>query len=153
MGITAGKRTAGNVRRMTAILLDTPGYRIMALLHILSAIVAFGPLFLYPGLHKAGETSTIARLHMRLTFPALIALWVLGMGLAGMSEDTYKVADPWISISIVIWAVLVAVSWLMIRPAISSDSPSAASRMAAGTGISHTLLLIGLILMVWKPGA
>jgi uncharacterized membrane protein len=90
---------------------------------------------------------------MRLTFPALIALWVLGMGLAGMSEDNYKVADPWISISIVIWAVLVAVSWLMIRPAISSDSPSAASRMAAGTGISHTLLLIGLILMVWKPGA
>ncbi len=136
---------------MIAILLDTPGYRIMALLHILSAIVAFGPLLLYSGLHKAGETTTIARLHMRLTFPALIALWVLGMGLAGMSEDNYKVADPWISISIVIWAVLVAVSWLMIRPAISSDSPSAASRMAAGTGISHTLLLIGLILMVWKP--
>ncbi|MEY3030521.1 MAG: hypothetical protein RL058_884 [Actinomycetota bacterium] len=138
---------------MIAILLDTPGYRIMALLHILSAIVAFGPLLLYSGLHKAGETTTIARLHMSLTFPALIALWVLGMGLAGMSEDNYKVADPWISISIVIWAVLVAVSWLMIRPAISSDSPSAASRMAAGTGISHTLLLIGLILMVWKPGA
>ena len=82
---------------MIAILLDTPGYRIMALLHILSAIVAFGPLLLYSGLHKAGETTTIARLHMRLTFPALIALWVLGMGLAGMSEDNYKVADPWIT--------------------------------------------------------
>ena len=141
------------VTAMTAILLDTAGYRVMALLHILSAIVAFGPLFLYPGLHKSGETATIARLHMRLTFPALILLWVLGMGLAGMSENLYKVADPWISISIVIWAVLVAVSWLMIRPAITSDSPSAVSRMAAGTGISHTLLLIGLILMVWKPGA
>ena len=141
------------VTGMTAILLDTAGYRVMALLHILSAIVAFGPLFLYPGLHKSGETETIARLHMRLTFPALILLWVLGMGLAGMSEGAYEVADPWISISIVIWAVLVAVSWLMIRPAITSDSPSAVSRMAAGTGISHTLLLIGLILMVWKPGA
>jgi hypothetical protein len=140
------------VTAMTAILLDTAGYRVMALLHILSAIVAFGPLFLYPGLHKSGETATIARLHMRLTFPALILLWVLGMGLTGMSENLYKVADPWISISIVIWAVLVAVSWLMIRPAITSDSPSAVSRMAAGTGISHTLLLIGLILMVWKPG-
>ena len=32
----------------------------MALPHILAAIVAFGPLFLYPGLRKAGETSTIA---------------------------------------------------------------------------------------------
>ena len=82
------------VTAMTAILLDTAGYRVMALLHILSAIVAFGPLFLYPGLHKSGETATIARLHMRLTFPALILLWVLGMGLAGMSEGAYEVADP-----------------------------------------------------------
>ena len=141
------------VTGMIAIQQFSAGYQVLGLLHILSAIVAFGPLFLYPGLHKSGETATIARLHMRLTFPALILLWVLGMGLAGMSENLYKVADPWISISIVIWAVLVAVSWLMIRPAITSDSPSAVSRMAAGTGISHTLLLIGLILMVWKPGA
>ena len=137
---------------MLAILLDTPAYRIMALLHILTAISAFGPMFLYPGLKKAGETTTIARLHMRLTFPSLVLLWVLGMGLAGMSEDTYELTQTWLALSIVIWAVLVVISWLLIRPAITDESPSAVAKMAAGTGVTHLLLVVGLILMVWKPG-
>ena len=67
---------------MIAILLDTTPYRVMALVHILAVVIAFGPLFLYPGLRKAGETQTIAATHMRLTFPALVVLWVVGMGLA-----------------------------------------------------------------------
>jgi hypothetical protein len=137
---------------MLAILLDTPAYRIMALLHILTAISAFGPMFLYPGLKKAGETTTIARLHMRLTFPSLVLLWVLGMGLAGMSEDAYELTQTWLALSIVIWAVLVVISWLLIRPAITDESASAVAKMAAGTGVTHLLLVVGLILMVWKPG-
>jgi len=135
-----------------AILLDTTPYRLMALLHILSAIVAFGPLFLYPGLHKAGETSTIASLHMRMTFPALGVLWVLGMGLAGMSEDAYKMSQTWLVLSLLIWAVLMAVSWFLIRPSIDDASESAASKLMAGTGITHLGLIVGLVLMVWKPG-
>ena len=59
---------------MIAILLQTTPYRIMAMVHILAAVVAFGPLFLYPGLRTAGETRTMAATHMRLTFPALIVL-------------------------------------------------------------------------------
>ena len=110
-----------------AILLDTTPYRIMALLHILAAIVAFGPLFLYPGLRKAGETATIATMHMRMTFPALIVLWVFGMGLAGMSEDAYEMSQLWLSLSIVNWVVLVAVSWFLIRPAITDTSQSAST--------------------------
>lgn len=135
-----------------AILLTSVGYRVMALLHILSAVVAFGPLFLYPGLRKAGETKTIAATHMRMTFPALIALWVLGMGLAGMSKDTYKMSQTWLALSLVLWAVLVAVSWFLIRPSITDESESAKSKLAAGTGITHLGLVIGLILMIWKPG-
>jgi len=141
-----------------AILLDTTPYRIMALVHILAAVVAFGPLFLYPGLRKAGETSTIAAMHMRLTFPALIAMWVLGMGLAGMSkpkganDNVYSVSQAWLSLSILNWVVLVAVSWFLIRPAISDPGESATKKLAAGTGITHLGLVIGLVLMIWKPG-
>ena len=124
----------------------------MSLLHILAAVTAFGPLFLYPGLRKSGETTTIASLHMRLVFPALIVLWVLGMGLAGMSEGAYEVSQLWLSLSIVNWVFLVAVSWFLIRPAISDPSGPAAARMAAGTGITHLLLVAGLVLMIWKPG-
>ena len=137
---------------MLAIGQFSTGYQILGLLHILTAISAFGPMFLYPGLKKAGETTTIARLHMRLTFPSLVLLWVLGMGLAGMSEDAYELTQTWLALSIVIWAVLVVVSWLLIRPAITDESPSAVAKMAAGTGVTHLLLVVGLILMVWKPG-
>lgn len=137
---------------MIAILLQTTPYRIMALVHILAAVVAFGPLFLYPGLRKAGETRTLAATHMRLTFPALIVLWVVGMGLAGMSEDAYELSQLWLTLSILNWVVLVAVSWFLIRPAISDTSESAASKLAAGTGVTHLGLVVGLVLMIWKPG-
>jgi hypothetical protein len=135
-----------------AILLQTTPYRIMAMVHILAAVIAFGPLFLYPGLRKAGETRTMAATHMRLTFPALIVLWVVGMGLAGMSEDAYKMSQLWLTLSILNWVVLVAVSWFLIRPAITDTSDSASARLAAGTGITHLGLVVGLVLMIWKPG-
>jgi hypothetical protein len=124
----------------------------MALLHILAAIVAFGPLFLYPGLRKAGETTTMAAAHMRLTFPALVALWILGMGLAGMSKDTYTMSQLWLTLSIIDWVIMIAVSWFLIRPAISDTSESATAKLAAGTGVTHLGLVVGLILMIWKPG-
>ncbi len=135
-----------------AILLDTTPYRIMALVHILAAIIAFGPLFLYPGLRKAGETQTMAAMHMRLTLPALVVLWVVGMGLAGMSEDAYKMSQLWLTLSILNWVILVAVSWFLIRPAISDTGEAATSKLAAGTGVTHLGLIIGLVLMIWKPG-
>lgn len=138
---------------MLAIFPFSTGYKILGLLHILSAMVAFGPLFLYPGLRRAGETRTIASLHMRMTFPSLVLLWVLGMGLAGMSEDTFKVSQTWLVVSIVIWVILVAVSWFLIRPAIADPSEAAASKLAAGVGITHVGLVVALVLMIWKPGA
>lgn len=135
---------------MIALLQTSTGYRILGLLHIITAVSAFGPVLLYPGLKKAGETKTIARLHMMLTFPSLVLLWVFGMGMAGVGE--LSMADPWLSISIIVWLALVAVSWLMIRPAISNDSPAAISKMAAGSGITHLGLVVALVLMIWKPG-
>jgi hypothetical protein len=74
------------------------------------------------------------------------------MGLAGMSEDVYKVSQLWLTLSILNWVVLVAVSWFLIRPAITDTGDSATSKLAAGTGITHLGLVIGLVLMIWKPG-
>ena len=127
-------------------------YELMALLHILSAVVAFGPVFAYPALHRSGQTEVTARLHMRLTFPALGVLWVLGMGLAGMSEDPYKMSQTWLALSLVNWAVLMAISWFLISPAIHDTGESARSKLSAGVGITHLGLVVGLALMVWKPG-
>ena len=137
---------------MFALLEISTGYQIMGLVHILSAVVAFGPLFLYPGLQRNGETTTVARMHMRLVFPALVVLWVLGMGLAGMSDGAYEVSDTWLALSAVNWVVLMAVSWFLIRPAIGDTGESARSKLAAGIGITHLLLVVGLYLMIFKPG-
>ena len=137
---------------MLAVLLQSFGYRTMAFLHILSAVIAFGPLFLYPGLRKAGETSTVAQMHMRMTFPALVVLWVLGMGLAGMSEGAYELSQLWLSLSIVVWIVLIVVSWFLIKPSIADRSEAATKKLSAGVGITHLGLVAGLALMIWKPG-
>lgn len=137
---------------MLAVLLDTFPYRLMALAHIAAAIVAFGPLMLYPSLRRNGETQAMAASHMKMTFPALVLLWVLGMGLAGMSEDAYKMSQTWLSLSLIDWAIMVAVSWFLIRPAITDTSDAAKGKLAAGVGITHLGVVIGLALMIWKPG-
>lgn len=131
--------------------ISTP-YRILALLHLVTVVAAFGPLFLYPGLRRNGETTTIAAMHMRMVFPSLVLLWVFGMGLAGMSEDAYELSQLWLALSVLIWVVLVAVSWFLIRPALTDSSESATSKLAAGVGITHLGLVVALILMIWKPG-
>ncbi len=137
---------------MLAILNISTGYRIMGIIHILTAITAFGPLFIYPSLRRAGADATLAKLHMRIVFPSLVLLWVIGMGLAGMSDGAIKVADTWVTISIVVWAILMAVSWFLIRPSLERIDDKAASMMGAGIGITHLGLVVGLYLMVFKPG-
>lgn len=137
---------------MLAIYPISTGYQIMALLHIAAAVVAFGPLLVYPTL-KAAAPDRLAKLHMTITFPALVALWVFGMGLAGMSDDAFKMSQTWLALAIVDWVILMAVSWFLIKPAITDTTESAMSKFSAGVGVTHLGMLVGLILMIWKPGS
>lgn len=121
------------------------------LLHVIAAIGAFGPLFFYPRLQRAGETQAMAALHMRFVFPSLVALWVLGMGMAGIGE--YNLAETWwMTGSILIWLVVLVVSWFLIRPAITDGGESARAKMSAGVGVTHLALVAALYLMVFQPG-
>ena len=70
-----------------AILDISTGYQFFGYLHVLAAIVAFGPLFIYPSMQRAGAGVTVAKLHLRLVLPALTLVWVLGMGMVGMSDE------------------------------------------------------------------
>jgi uncharacterized membrane protein len=137
---------------MLAIYPISTGYQIMALLHIAAAVVAFGPLLVYPTLRDAAP-QRLAKLHMTMTFPALVLLWVIGMGMAGMSDDTFKVSQTWLVLAIVDWVILVVVSWFLIKPAITDTSESARAKFSAGTGVTHLGMVVGLILMIWKPGS
>ncbi|MEJ6721707.1 hypothetical protein [Ilumatobacter sp.] len=124
--------------------------KLLYLIHVLSIVAAFGPLFLYPRMQRAGETSAMATLHLKFVFPALILLWVVGMGMAGVNK--FALAEMWwITITIALWIGSVAVSWFLIRPAISDTSDDAKKKMSMGIGITHLILVASLVLMIFKP--
>jgi len=126
-------------------------YRILYFVHLLAAIAAFGPLFLYPRLQRAGATTEVARLHMRLVFPALVLQWVAGMGMAGVGKIDL-VGTPFVTSTIVLWLIALAVSWFMIRPALAETGDDTRKIMSAGIGITHLTLVVSLYLMIFKPG-
>lgn len=128
-------------------------YNIFQILHVIAAIAAFGPLFVYPRLQRAGQSATVAKLHNSFVIPALVLVWVFGMGLQGLSDQVILVADLWVSLSIVVWIALVAISWFMIKPSLSDESERAGKLLSAGIGMTHVLLVVSLYLMVFQPGA
>jgi hypothetical protein len=135
-----------------AILDISTGYQIFGLLHVLAAIIAFGPLFIYPSMQRAGAGATVAKLHLRLVLPALTLIWVLGMGMVGLSKNRWEISDTWIVLSLLGWVVAMVASWFLIRPALTDTSARARSRMSAGIGITHLVLVVVLYLMTFKPG-
>ena len=138
---------------MLAIFPISTGYKILGLLHILAVIVAFGPLFLYPTLQRAGQTQTVARMHLMMSLPALVLVWVFGMGLVGMSDDAIEMSETWVVLSLIGWVALMVVSWFLIRPALTDTSPDAKGKLSAGLGVTHLLLAVMIVLMIWKPGS
>jgi len=135
-----------------ALTVTSTGYRIVAILHILAAIAAFGPLFVYPSLERAGAGATIAKLHLRLMLPALAITGVLGLALVGMSDKVFEMSQTWVVLALIAWVILLVVSWFMVRPALADPTPAARARLASGIGITHLLLIVLLYLMVFKPG-
>ena len=102
----------------------------------------------------------LARLHMRLTLPALVAVWVFGMGLAGVSKPpgaddiVYHVSETWLVLALIDWAVADGGRLVPDPPGDHRHEPSAPRRrFSAGVGITHLGLVVGLVLMIWKPGA
>lgn len=138
---------------MLAILPISTGYQIIGLLHIVAVVVAFGPLFLYPALQRSGQIQTVARLHLMMALPAMVLVWVLGMGMVGMSDDAIEMTETWIVVSLAGWAIAMVASWFLIRPALTDTGEAARRRMAAGIGITHLVLIVVLIMMIFKPGS
>jgi hypothetical protein len=126
-------------------------YRALYFVHLLAAIAAFGPLFVYPRLRRAGETESIAKLHVYFVLPALVVMWVAGMGMAGVGKIDLA-GTPFITATIVLWLIALVASWFLIRPALSDPDPAATKTMNIGVGITHLILVVALYLMIFKPG-
>ena len=137
------------------------GYHIVLLLHVLTVIVGFAPLWLTPvmiRLTAAGDKAAADGLEvsiLRFSLPGIGLAGILGFGLAGMSEKYFKMSQAWLSIAAVLWVVLLALLFFVARPAIKAfrDGDAAArGRIMMATGISHLILVVTLYLMIFKPG-
>lgn len=126
-------------------------YNVFLLLHVLAVIVAFGPMLVYPTLRGVSPQATAA-VHVRLVLPAQVLLWVFGMGLVGLSDDTWELSDTWIALSLAAWLVVVVLGIFVIRPGLVAGDQGRA-RVSAATGITHLLLVFTIYLMVFQPGA
>lgn len=151
---------------------DTP-YNIVLLLHVLTAAVAFSPLFVYPALLRHMSSSAAGdprHLHVallvnlrRLFGPALIITGLLGFALSGMSDRAYSITDDWLMSSIILWVLMIGVYHAVIVPALrtlSSGQPQsarrteayAAKRLRRAATLLTVLLVVQLWLMIFKPG-
>lgn len=137
------------------------GYKIMLLLHILTAIVGFAPAWLWPilvrmsGRGDAEAADAIETSILRYSLPGVALAGLFGFGLSGMSDKAFKMSQGWLSVSVVLWLAILAVYLFVARPAIEgvrAGDESARGKLAAATGISHFVLVIMLYLMIFKPG-
>jgi len=140
-------------------------YKVLLLLHIGAVLVAFAPAVVHAlagprlmkvdepaGRHFAGVAADDDR---TVHLPALLAVGVLGFALVGASGEAWKLSDPWVFISAILWLVIGAVIGAVIIPGnkkVAGGDRAAESRVAAAGGIASLLLVVVLFLMVVKPG-
>lgn len=146
--------------------MDSFGYKLLLLLHILSVIVAFAPAFVWPvvsvKLKKQGKpvgpaigelaANNTAKVHG----PALVLAGFFGFGLIGMSDKVWEFSQSWISVAMLLWFIMLGLVFGVMMPAekkaAAGDQGADKIVSAVGGGL-HLMLVIMLVVMIWKPGA
>jgi uncharacterized membrane protein len=149
-------------------------FKILLALHVLAAVFAIGPLVhaattAGQGIRRgdAAATAASARL-LRLYSYASVVVVILGFGLMSSTsafthKQTAKFSDTWIWLSVLLWAVAVALVLAVLVPGLgragsllTAGDGTAASRLTARIAASGGvvgLIFAGIIfLMVYRPG-
>lgn len=137
------------------MLAASTGYKITVLLHLFAVIAAFGPLLVMGRLYTT-DPAGAAKLYVRFSVPALVLVWVMGMGAVGTSGDgagKIEMSDTWVLLSLLVWVVLVALAVAVIMPAMKLPPAEGRSKLMGALGTSHLLLAVAVVLMVFKPGS
>jgi len=163
--------------------IDGDLYQFIKVLHILAAIVGFGGMLIAgfygqearkrPGREGLAVAETTMKVTALVPTMAVYLVPVLGVLLILFSDDAFKFSQAWISLSFVLYFVLIGLSVGVQVPAIrkmvalqaqegggsSAEMPSSAEmealgkKVAAVSGIVNVLWVVTLFLMVFKPGA
>jgi hypothetical protein len=147
------------------------GYNIVLVLHILAAMVAVAPGFVWPvvsvALKKAGKpvgpaigdlaAGNTAKVHG----PALVLTGILGIGLISMSkvgdatEGFWQWDQTWVMVSLLLWFIAMGLVFGLMMPAekkAATGDEGAEKLISAVGGGLHLVLALLLIMMVFKPG-
>ena len=150
-------------------------YRLFLFFHIASAIVGFGAVTLN-GVYAAqarkrpaNEAAAILEANSAVTKIGeycIYAVFVFGLivGILGSKDDFFKFGDMWLSISMALYVVGIAVSHAVLIPTSrrinelmrAGGGPEVeplSRRAAMAGGFLNLILAVILLLMVFKPGA
>lgn len=151
-------------------------------LHILGAVLAFGPVFTFPIIggmlrseprHIPFALRVQERISRRLVAPLAISMAVSGAGLV-IAESINLRRTPWLGAGIILYVVAVAIAFGILIPtgarmvamsgAMPAPAPDAAPsgpppeflalirRAQIFGGVTQLLFVVILALMVWQPG-
>ncbi len=156
--------------------IDTNLYEFVLVLHILAVIIGFGGMFISgfygnealkrPGREGLAVAETTAKITALAPMMAIYSVPILGILLVLLSDDTWKFSEAWVSLSFLLYIVLLVLAITVQTPtvrkmiALRSGADGAQplemqklGRTAATVGgIVNVLWIIVLFLMVFKPG-
>ena len=161
-------------------------YKFLLVLHLIAVVIGFGGVVLNAlygaRAKKAGGREGLAVSEAnfwvtdRAALPAIYAVFILGILLVLASDEAWDFGDKWISFSMLLYIVGIALSHAVMRPTVKRMNVLQAELASAGpapgaggpppqvgeleslgqrvgiTGAVLNLLLVIIIaLMVWKP--
>ncbi len=151
-------------------------YNAVLVLHILASIIGFGGMFIagfygnearsLPGREGLAVAQTTLKVTGGIPTMAVVAVPILGILLILMSEDTIKFSAIWVSLSFLLYFVLMGLATDLQVPTIrkmvamragaegaqSFEMQAMGKKAATVSADVNVLWVIILILMVFKPG-
>ena len=151
-------------------------YNVVLVLHILASIIGFGGMFIagfygnesrsLPGREGLALAQTTLKVTGQIPTVAVCAVPILGILLILMSEDAIKFSAMWISLSFLLYIVLMGLATGIQVPTIrkmvamragaegaqSVEMQAMGKKVAMVGAIVNLLWVVILILMVFKPG-
>lgn len=151
-------------------------YNVVLVLHILASIIGFGGMFIagfygnearsLPGREGLAVAQTTLKVTGGIPTVAVVAVPILGILLILMSEDTIKFSAMWVSLSFLLYFVLMGLATGLQVPTIrkmvamragadgaqSTQMQAMGKKVATVSAVVNVLWVIILILMVFKPG-
>ncbi len=151
-------------------------YQLVKVLHILAAIIGFGGMFIAdfygaearnrPGREGLAVAESTLKVTGLAPTMAVYTVPILGILLILLSDDTWKFSQAWISLSFLLYFVLIALAVAVLVPAIRKmvalrsgaegaqplELQALGKRVGSVSGIVNLLWVAILFLMVFKPG-